>query len=69
LGDGRREAASLGHSEPIELALAGSTAVQSAGPRETDPARFLTDVMNDGTAPLALRIEAARILLSCAQRA
>lgn len=55
--------------EPVALARAGSTAAQGAGPRETDPARFLADVMNDGTAPLALRIEAARILLSTAHRA
>jgi hypothetical protein len=30
----------------------------------TDPRRFLLDVMNDGQAPLALRIEAAKALLA-----
>jgi hypothetical protein len=40
----------------------------SAGPRDPDPARFLSGVMNDETAPLALRIEAARILLADSRR-
>ncbi len=37
-------------------------------PQDSDPARFLSGVMNDDTAPLALRIEAAAILLSHAGR-
>lgn len=43
------------HAEPSE---------QPPAPRHaSDPSRFLSVVMNDETAPLALRIEAARILL------
>jgi hypothetical protein len=34
-----------------------------------DPKRFLQGVMNDASVPLALRIEAAKALLSCAQPA
>jgi len=34
-----------------------------AGHAGTDPVRFLTNVMNDAAAPLALRIDAARALL------
>lgn len=34
------------------------------GLRQTDPQRFLLDVMNNDTVPLALRIEAAKALLS-----
>ncbi len=38
------------------------------GSGDADPAGFLAAVMNDATAPLALRIEAARILLPYARR-
>ena len=49
--------------EPIAANRAASGAAQSSEPGDTDPARFLTSVMNDKTAPLALRIEAAKALL------
>ncbi len=42
---------------------APSAAVRTADQRDADPAHFLARVMNDEAAPLALRIEAARILL------
>ena len=45
-----------------------SPAAQSAEQQDCDPARFLAGVMNDETAPLALRIEAARILLPFGKR-
>ena len=46
----------------------GSAAAKGAEGQDTDPARFLTDVMNDHGAPLALRVEAAKILLLHAER-
>ena len=49
--------------EPIATNRAASGAAQSSKPGDTDPVRFLTSVMNDKTAPLALRIEAAKALL------
>jgi hypothetical protein len=52
---------------PATSQRAASTATQSAGHPASDPARFLAGVMNDETAPLALRIEAARILLPYAK--
>lgn len=45
-------------------AQADAAAAGCAGEQASDPARFLAGVMNDKTAPLALRIEAARVLLS-----
>ncbi len=52
----------LARLDPNESAAPLATA-RIAGPRDADPARFLAGVMNDETAPLALRIEAARALL------
>ena len=46
----------------------GTPAVPAADIHDTDPARFLTGVMNDETVPLALRIEAAKALLPYAMR-
>lgn len=40
-----------------------ATALKAPARAEDDPRRFLLDVMNDATAPLALRIEAAKSLL------
>ncbi len=59
-------------SQCPDLGLANQPPVAQAAPpapapvvaqRDADPARFLAGVMNDEAAPLALRIEAARILL------
>ena len=43
--------------------VTATNATTNSEPRDSAPARFLSKVMNDETAPLALRIEAARILL------
>jgi hypothetical protein len=43
---------------------AGDREASAGNQPDPDPARFLSSVMTDATAPLALRIEAARILLS-----
>ncbi len=40
----------------------------AAVPADGDPKRFLAQVMNDGTVPMALRIEAAKALLQHATR-
>jgi hypothetical protein len=53
-----------GYPEPIDAKRTASIAARGSGHGHTDPARFLAGVMNDETAPLALRIEAAKILLS-----
>jgi hypothetical protein len=47
-------------------APARETAATPPDPTD-DPRRFLMRVMNDETAPLALRIEAAKALLSAAK--
>jgi hypothetical protein len=44
-----------------------ATATVSAGINVADPKRFLIHIMNDETAPLALRIEAAKALLPYAE--
>lgn len=54
--------------EPPASERAGAGSAEIAGQRDSDPARFLSGVMKDETAPLALRIEAARILLADAKR-
>jgi hypothetical protein len=46
-----------------EPATAPAAAAPAALPVEDDPRRFLLQVMNDASAPLALRIEAAKALL------
>ena len=56
------------HREPNAPKPAAPGAAQSSEPWSTDPARFLMGVMNDKTAPLALRIEAAKVLLPYAKR-
>ena len=56
------------HREPNAPKPAAPGAAQSSEPCSTDPARFLMGVMNDKTAPLALRIEAAKVLLPYAKR-
>lgn len=53
---------------PAPSERSGASATEIPGQRDSDPSRFLSGVMNDETAPLALRIEAARILLSDAKR-
>ncbi|MFN3862456.1 MAG: hypothetical protein ACK4R2_13425 [Roseateles sp.] len=47
-----------------KLAPASPTAPQPAQPADLDPRRFLQSVVNDATAPLALRIQAAQALLT-----
>lgn len=54
--------------ESIAANRVASEAARSSEPSDTDPARFLTGVMNDKTVPLALRIEAAKALLQHATR-
>lgn len=51
--------------EPAPAAAPASPTATSSGSsgRHQDPKRFLLDVMNDPTVPLALRIEAAKALL------
>lgn len=44
-------------------ALAGSLPASASGPNNTSPQQFLLQVMHDDSAPLALRIEAAKALL------
>lgn len=56
------------HREPDAAKPAAPDAAQSSDPWSTDPARFLMGVMNDKTAPLALRVEAAKVLLPYAKR-
>jgi hypothetical protein len=46
-----------------------AAAVRTRNPADTDPARFLASVMNDETAPLAVRVEAAKALLGHAKGA
>jgi hypothetical protein len=45
----------------------GAAPVRTSEQADTDPARFLTSVMNDETAPLAVRVEAAKALLGHAR--
>jgi hypothetical protein len=59
----------LGRLEATAADTAPATGARIAAQPDADPARFLAGVMNDEQAPLALRIEAARILLLAAQRA
>lgn len=47
-----------------QLAPAQDTGARSAATATSDPKQFLVSVMNDATAPLALRIEAAKALLA-----
>ena len=56
----------LGLSPTPAMAAPADPAAQTAAPLgpHTDPRRFLTEVMNNETVPLALRIEAAKALLS-----
>ncbi len=54
---------------PTSPMPADAPAPQQPEPTQTDPARFLVGVMNDETAPLALRVEAAKALLAAANRA
>ena len=56
------------HPEPIAANRPAAGAARSSEPGDTDPARFLTSVMNDKTAPLALRVEAGKALLRYARR-
>jgi hypothetical protein len=58
-GDAPREAPA---SRPPDAAAA-----RTCEPADTDPARFLTRVMNDETAPLAVRVDAAKALLGHAR--
>lgn len=52
------------HIAATSPAAPASLVTTAAGrPRETDPRRFLLDVMNDPAVPMALRIEAAKALL------
>jgi hypothetical protein len=44
-----------------------AAAVRTGDQADSDPARFLTRVMNDETAPLAIRVEAAKALLGYAK--
>ncbi len=55
----------LSRLEPLPQAAPPAPAAPApvVAQRDADPARFLAGVMNDEAAPLALRIEAARILL------
>jgi len=59
--DFRRALQDLPPALPVPQAPAGK-------PVESDPQAFLTRVMNDAAAPLALRIEAAKALLPYASR-
>jgi hypothetical protein len=54
--------------EPAASKRAGPAEVRASGQGDADAARFLARVMNDETAPLALRIEAAKALLPYARR-
>ena len=51
------------HARPPALPANRPAATDTAGPPSNDPAGFLRRVVDDETAPLALRVEAARILL------
>ena len=55
------------HAAPPQAPVPAPAPPAPAG--TTDPRRFLTDVMNDASAPLALRIEAAKALLPGADAA
>jgi hypothetical protein len=54
--------------DPATPASPGAAAAHSPAPADADPVRFLTRVMNDEAAPLALRVEAAKALLPHAGR-
>jgi hypothetical protein len=54
--------------EPAASKRPGLAEVRTSEQGDADAARFLTGVMNDETAPLALRIEAAKALLPYARR-
>lgn len=53
--------------EPATSKLSGAAEVQTCEQGDIDAVRFLRGVMNDETAPLALRIEAAKALLPYAK--
>ncbi|WP_162595683.1 hypothetical protein [Variovorax sp. PBL-E5] len=53
---------------PAASTAPGPTEVRACEQTDADPVRFLRGVMNDETAPLALRIEAAKALLPGARR-
>ena len=54
--------------DPVTPASPGAAAARSLAHADADPVRFLTGVMNDEAAPLALRVEAAKALLPYAGR-
>ncbi|VTU45828.1 hypothetical protein SRS16P2_00346 (plasmid) [Variovorax sp. SRS16] len=54
--------------EPVALKVPARAEVRTCEQVDADPVRFLRGVMNDETAPLALRIEAAKALLLGAKR-
>lgn len=54
------EAPHVAVASPTDAAVVAPPAASTS---DGDPARFLASVMNDAAAPLALRVEAARILL------
>ncbi len=53
--------------EPNAAKRSASGAAEKSGTADVDPARFLMGVLNDESAPLALRIKAAGILLPYAK--
>lgn len=61
--DARHEATDTTRTE----SKTAKDAAQSTGTWRSEPARFLANVMNDESAPLALRIEAAKALLPFAK--
>lgn len=54
--------------EPAASKPPESAATRTSEQADTDPARFLLRVMNDETAPLALRVDAAKALLAHSSR-